>query len=72
MDLFALNLISLSSDEGMFLPIVTFLVCTSNEAGGGKRHTKNAVFWDVAPCGSFKDRLSEELVASIFRVTKIL
>jgi hypothetical protein len=32
---------------------------------------KNGVFWDVTPCDSCKSRLSEELSASIIRVTRI-
>jgi hypothetical protein len=32
---------------------------------------KNGVFWDVTPCGSCKDRVSEELSASFIRVTRI-
>jgi hypothetical protein len=32
---------------------------------------KNVVFWDVMPCGSCKNRLSEELSASFIRVTSI-
>jgi demethoxyubiquinone hydroxylase (CLK1/Coq7/Cat5 family) len=32
---------------------------------------KNAVFWDVTPCGSCKNRVSEERSASIIRVTRI-
>jgi hypothetical protein len=32
---------------------------------------KNGVFWDVTPCGSYKNRLSEELGASFIRVTRI-
>jgi hypothetical protein len=31
---------------------------------------KNAVFWDVAPCGYCVNRLSEEHIPSIFRVEK--
>jgi hypothetical protein len=31
---------------------------------------KNAVFWDVMPCGSCKNRVSEELGASIIRVIR--
>jgi hypothetical protein len=31
---------------------------------------KNGVFWDVTPCGSCKDRVSEELSASFIRVTR--
>jgi hypothetical protein len=30
---------------------------------------KNGVFWDVTPCGSYKN--SEELSVSIIRVTRI-
>jgi hypothetical protein len=33
--------------------------------------TKDAVFWDVAPCGFIKADVSEESVASIFRVEEI-
>jgi hypothetical protein len=32
---------------------------------------KNAFFWDVMPCGSCKYHVSEELSASIIRVTRI-
>jgi hypothetical protein len=32
---------------------------------------KNAVFWDVTPYGSFKNRLSEERVVCINRVGRI-
>jgi hypothetical protein len=32
---------------------------------------KNGVFWDVTPCGSCKNRRSEELSASFIRVTGI-
>jgi hypothetical protein len=32
---------------------------------------KNAVFWDVAPCGLVKTDVSGERVASIFRVEQI-
>jgi hypothetical protein len=32
---------------------------------------KNGVFWDVTPCGSCKNRISDELSASLTRVTKI-
>jgi hypothetical protein len=32
---------------------------------------KNAAFWDVAPLGLVKTDVSEENVASIFRVEKI-
>jgi hypothetical protein len=32
---------------------------------------KNAVFWDVTPCGSCKNDVSEELSASIIMVTRI-
>jgi hypothetical protein len=32
---------------------------------------KNAVFWDVTPCGSFKSYVSEESIASNIRVTRI-
>jgi hypothetical protein len=32
---------------------------------------KNAVFWDVTPYGSFKNRGSEERSASIITMTKI-
>jgi hypothetical protein len=32
---------------------------------------KNAVFWDVTPCGSCKNDVSEERIASIFRVINI-
>jgi hypothetical protein len=32
---------------------------------------KNAVIMDVTPCGSYKNRLSEERSASIIRVTGI-
>jgi hypothetical protein len=31
---------------------------------------KNGVFWDVTPCGSYKN-VSEELSASFIRVTRI-
>jgi hypothetical protein len=32
---------------------------------------KNGVLWDVTPCGSCKNRVSEELSASFTRVTRI-
>jgi hypothetical protein len=32
---------------------------------------KNAVFWDVTPCGSCKNDFSEETSVSIIRVTRI-
>jgi hypothetical protein len=32
---------------------------------------KNGVFWDVTQCGCWKNRISEELIASIIRVTRI-
>jgi hypothetical protein len=32
---------------------------------------KNGASWDVTPCGSCKNRLSDELSASIIRVTRI-
>jgi hypothetical protein len=32
---------------------------------------KNGVFWDVTPCGSCKNRISEKRSASFIRVTKI-
>jgi hypothetical protein len=32
---------------------------------------KNGVFWDVTPCGSCKNRVSEELSASIIKATRI-
>jgi hypothetical protein len=32
---------------------------------------KNDVFWDVTPCGSCKNRVSEELGASFIKVTRI-
>jgi hypothetical protein len=32
---------------------------------------KNGVFWDVMPCGSCKNYISEELSASFIRVTRI-
>jgi hypothetical protein len=32
---------------------------------------KNAIFWDVMPCGSSKNREPEELSASIIRMTRI-
>jgi hypothetical protein len=32
---------------------------------------KNAIFWDVMPCGSCKNRVSEGRSASIIRVTRI-
>jgi hypothetical protein len=32
---------------------------------------KNGVFWDVMSCGSCKNRVSEELSASIIRMTRI-
>jgi hypothetical protein len=31
---------------------------------------KNGVFWDVTPCDSCKNRVSEKLSASIIRVTR--
>jgi hypothetical protein len=33
---------------------------------------KNAVFWDVTPCGSCKNRVSEELSVSFIRVAGIV
>jgi hypothetical protein len=33
--------------------------------------TKNGVFWDVTPCGSCKNRVSQELRASFIRVTRV-
>jgi hypothetical protein len=33
---------------------------------------KNAVFWDVMPCGSCKKRHLEERIASIIRVKRIV
>jgi hypothetical protein len=36
-----------------------------------KLHKKNGVFQDVTPCGSCKSRCSEELDASLIRVTRI-
>jgi hypothetical protein len=32
---------------------------------------KNAVFWDVTPCGCYKRDVSEGCIASIIRLTKI-
>jgi hypothetical protein len=32
---------------------------------------KNGVFWDVTPCGSCKNHVSEEYSASFIRVTRI-
>jgi hypothetical protein len=32
---------------------------------------QNAVYWDVTPCGSCKNRISEERMAFIIRVTRI-
>jgi hypothetical protein len=32
---------------------------------------KISIFWDVTPCGSCKNRVSEELNASFIRVTRI-
>jgi hypothetical protein len=32
---------------------------------------KNTVFWDVTTCGSCKNRVSEEFIASIIRMTRI-
>jgi hypothetical protein len=32
---------------------------------------KNAVFWDVMPCGSYRNHVSEELSPSIIRMTRI-
>jgi hypothetical protein len=32
---------------------------------------KNAIFWDVTPCGACKNDVSEENIASIIRVTRI-
>jgi hypothetical protein len=32
---------------------------------------KNGVFWDVMPCGSFKNPVSEELSTSFIRMTRI-
>jgi hypothetical protein len=33
---------------------------------------KNAVFLDVTPCGSFKNGVSEERIASIIKVTAFI
>jgi hypothetical protein len=33
---------------------------------------KSVVFWDVMPCDSCKTDVSEELTASIMRVTRIV
>jgi hypothetical protein len=33
--------------------------------------TMNNVFWDIAVCGSCKNDISEEHIASIIRVTRI-
>jgi hypothetical protein len=35
------------------------------------KSNKNGVFWDVAPCGSCKNRHFKELSASFIRVTRI-
>jgi hypothetical protein len=35
------------------------------------RNLKNAVFWDVTPCGSCKNRHFEETYHPIIRVTRI-
>jgi hypothetical protein len=32
---------------------------------------KNAVFWDVMLCGSCKNNVSEERIASVIKVTRI-
>jgi hypothetical protein len=32
---------------------------------------KNAVFWDVMPCGSSKNRISKERIASIILMARI-
>jgi hypothetical protein len=32
---------------------------------------ENGIFWDVTPCGSCKTEVSEELNASVIRVTRI-
>jgi hypothetical protein len=32
---------------------------------------KNAVFWDVVPCGSCRNDVSGEIIASIMRVKRI-
>jgi hypothetical protein len=32
---------------------------------------KNAVFWDVIPCGCLRTDISRERIASIIRVTRI-
>jgi hypothetical protein len=32
---------------------------------------KNIIFWDVTPCGLVRTEVSEELSASIIRVTRI-
>jgi hypothetical protein len=32
---------------------------------------KNAVFWDVTPCGTCKNDVSEQRIAPIIRVTRI-
>jgi hypothetical protein len=32
---------------------------------------KNVVFWDVTPCSTCKNRVTEKLLASAIRVTKI-
>jgi hypothetical protein len=35
------------------------------------RPMKNGVFWDVTPCGSYKNDVSEGLSASFISVTRI-
>jgi hypothetical protein len=35
------------------------------------RNLKNAVFWYITPCGSFKDQSFEEHITSVIRVTRI-
>jgi hypothetical protein len=35
------------------------------------RMLKNGVFWDVTPCGSCKNRVSEKFSASFIKVTRI-
>jgi hypothetical protein len=42
----------------------------SHTSQGKQRETKNAVFWNMAPC-RFKTDVSEERLASIYRVEEI-
>jgi hypothetical protein len=46
------------------------LVDQKTEEDTGKT-MKNAVFWDVTPCGCCNNRVSEGYIASTFRITRI-